>query len=237
MFGRLEKSGSLEDSDEDVGSRGNRGAASSQHFEEEDATKRPEVRAAIDRRAARCSGSCRPVPTIAPCSVKIVDAAPARTAGVDLGESKVSTCATVARNLDVGRLEVAMHDAALVRRFERGGNLRAEPQRVGDRKRPVADQIGKRLAAHQLHDQAAPVAELGELVKRGDIRVVERREDPGFAAKPGQAVRVVTKAGVDELDGDVAIERGVAGPVPRPCRRRQAALIAEAHPGLAPLEE
>ena len=46
-----------------------------------------------------------------------------------------------------------MDDAALVRRFERFGDLRGDPEGVADRKRPARDALGERLAVDQLHDE------------------------------------------------------------------------------------
>src|SRR5688572_26818385 len=106
-----------------------------------------------------------------------------------------------------------MHETAIVRGLERGGNLCAESQRVGDREWSLTNQIGERLSADQFHDQAAALAEFREFVKSGDVRVVDRRQDTRFAAEPRQAVRVFTKIGVNELDGDVSIERAIACPV------------------------
>ena len=64
------------------------------------------------------------------------------------------------RDLDVGRLEVAVHDAALVRRFERLDHLTREAHDLVDgQPAPVdgcgvaRDTVGERLAFDQLQDE------------------------------------------------------------------------------------
>jgi hypothetical protein len=51
----------------------------------------------------------------------------------------------VGTDLDVRRLEVAMDDARVVRRFEPLGNLPTDVERVANRKRAVPQPLGERL--------------------------------------------------------------------------------------------
>ena len=72
-----------------------------------------------------------------------------RSAGVPAGSSafaspKSSTLTVPSgRDLDVGRLQIAMDDALLVRRLERVGDLPRDRQRVVDRQRPRGDALGE----------------------------------------------------------------------------------------------
>ena len=65
----------------------------------------------------------------------------------------------VGAHLDVGRLEIAMDDALLVRRFERLGDLPRDRQRLVERNRPARDAVGERRPFDQLQDErrATPV--------------------------------------------------------------------------------
>ena len=59
----------------------------------------------------------------------------------------------VGRDLDVGGLQIAMDDAALVRGLERFGNLAGDRQRFVERQRALRDPIGQRRAVDQLQDE------------------------------------------------------------------------------------
>ncbi len=50
------------------------------------------------------------------------------------------------RDLDVGRLEIAVHDAFLMRRLERVGDLSRVLERLGHRDRSPRDPLRERLA-------------------------------------------------------------------------------------------
>src|SRR5262245_26572246 len=53
---------------------------------------------------------------------------------------------------DVGRLEIAMDDSTLVRRFERLGELPGDRDRVLDRQRSACDTLRQILALDEFHD-------------------------------------------------------------------------------------
>ena len=54
---------------------------------------------------------------------------------------------------------------------------------------------------------------LFEPVERGDARMIERAEELRFAREPRQAVRIASEARRQHLQGDVALQFRVAGPV------------------------
>jgi hypothetical protein len=58
-----------------------------------------------------------------------------------------------------------------------------------------------------------------------DVRVIERRERPGFGLEAGRPVGIVRDAVEEELDRDLAIEPRVAGPVhfPHPAHAERGA--------------
>ena len=55
--------------------------------------------------------------------------------------------------------------------------------------------------------------DLFQPVDRGDVRVVERGEEPRLALETGQPFRVAGEGVGERLDGHVAAEPGVAGAV------------------------
>ena len=93
----------------------------------------------------------------------------------------------IGRDLDVGRLQIAMDDALLVRRFERLGDLPRNRHRLVQRQRPAGDPIGQRLALDQFEDQRMRLAAVLEPVNRADVRMVERGQHLRFALEAGQA--------------------------------------------------
>jgi hypothetical protein len=136
-----------------------------------------------------------------------------------------------------------MDDATLVRRLERLGDLtrnvegflkrqargRLETGSRGLRAthgatrrralspRPGAvslrDQLGERRPLDQLHDEGHGAAGLLEPVDLGDVRVIERREHPGFAFEAGEPIRVGGERLWQGLDRHLSAELRVEGAV------------------------
>jgi hypothetical protein len=57
------------------------------------------------------------------------------------------------RDLDIGRLQIAMNDALLVCRFNRFGNLQRKPDGLPHDKRPTLDHVGQRVAFDQFENE------------------------------------------------------------------------------------
>src|SRR4051812_18942066 len=93
---------------------------------------------------------------------------------------------SVLSKLDVGRLEIAMDDSALVGRIERLRNLASHSQGVADRQSGCActrtgqQFLRQRGAVNELHDEAEHAIGVLEAMNRRDARMVEGREHPGF---------------------------------------------------------
>ncbi len=119
----------------------------------------------------------------------------------------------VRRDLDVGRLEIAMDDAALVRRFERVGHLPGDGERLGNRERAGLEAIRERVAFDELHHEEMTPGGFLHSVERGDVRVIERGECLGFALETGDAIFVAGGRVGQHLDRDFAAELGVAGAI------------------------
>jgi hypothetical protein len=86
---------------------------------------------------------------------------------------------------DVGRLDVAVHDAGLVGR----GQCAHEPARlavdlVGRRGAVLRDPLGEAAARHVRHDQHDLVALVDDVDQRHDVGVVQLAEHGGLAQQP-----------------------------------------------------
>jgi hypothetical protein len=113
-----------------------------------------------------------------------------------------TTCITVhgavLSHLDVGRLQIAMDDVLLVRRFERVGDLSCDRQgfywyAAGPRPRGLRrlrNAVGEGRALDELHHERLHARRLFEPVDGGDVRVIQRGEDFGFALKARQPVGI-----------------------------------------------
>ena len=140
-------------------------AAARQHFVEH-AAERPDVGALVDALAARllrahvrgrahddARAGRRGVVIVGDC---VTMAPPRRSGSSSLGQAEVEHLdRAVGRDLDVGRLQVAMDDALLVRRLERLGDLPGDGQRFVQWKRPLRDAVGERRSFDQLQDERA----------------------------------------------------------------------------------
>ena len=101
--------------------------------------------------------------------------------GGDLGDPEIQDLHQPAlRHHNVARFQVAMHDAGGVRGRDGAGNLHRDRQHLTHR-RPVLDNVAKRLAVHPLHGDEIDVRLVPHFVDRDNIRVVERARRLRFA--------------------------------------------------------
>src|SRR5581483_6763282 len=76
------------------------------------------------------------------------------------------------------------------------------------------DLVLEALAADEPHGVAGAAAAVGDQAEDGDdAGVVEAGGDLGLGEEPAAAGRVVGESGLDQLEGDVAVQLGVAGGV------------------------
>ena len=185
------------------------GSPSGQHFVEH-APERPHVRPFVDLFPADLLGAHvgrRPDHrALARRQRRVI-----RLARGGLGNAEVEHLdMAVARDLDIGRLEVAMHDPLVVRRRERAGDLGRDSSRIRQRQPAPSQSRGERLAVDQLEYQGADAVVLLEAVDRADVRMIERGEDARFATEARQSFGVLRQKRRQDLDGNVALQPGVA---------------------------
>src|ERR1039458_439890 len=82
----------------------------------------------------------------------------------------------VARQQDVGRLEIAMHDAGIVRRRQAARDLQRRLNRLAQPQSGAA----QRLAIHQFVDDIP----LADIVHGNNVRMIQRRHRPRFQIEP-----------------------------------------------------
>ena len=112
---------------------------------------------------------------------------------------------------DVARLQIAMDDAGAMGAVERVADLDGQRQRVIDGKaRRSVQPIRERLAFEMLEDQVVELAVAADVVDRADVRVVQRGDRPRLVLEAQPRFRVGRERAGQHLDGDRAIEPGVA---------------------------
>ncbi len=118
---------------------------------------------------------------------------------------------------DVGRLHVAMHDAALVCVAERARRFPEHALDVVDRQLLLLiDHVLERRARDVLHHEVVEAAFALDAVDRDDVRVVELRRRLRFLLEALDDVLVHRDVGREHLDGDFALERQVMREEHRP---------------------
>ena len=188
-------------------------ALARQHLEEDD-PEREEIAALIQRPAERllrrhvawragntalCLGRLRRPRRKAPRDPKIQD--------LD---------ATRGQQLNVRRLDVAVHDASGVRVPERVGNRHADPDRFGHPAGTLLKAIAKRHALDVLHDDHKGAAVVDDVVHLRDARVGQATRGASLAKDARARDRVGRDAAHDSLQRDDPLEAGIAGQVDLP---------------------
>ena len=157
------------------------------------------------------------VPRIMPAPVVVtaivgasVDRRARRPRALGLGQTEVEQLDRAARrDLDVGRLEIAVDDALVVRGFEAVGNLPGDLERLVERNRALLDPLRQRRTLDELHDQRAVL----DAVDRGDVRMVEGGEHLRLAREARHARGVLGEVFGDQLDRDLSTELAVGGAI------------------------
>ena len=111
---------------------------------------------------------------------------------------------TVGSHLDVGRLEIAVDDPLLVRRFEGLGDLLRDRPRLVYRDRTLPDSIGQRRPLDQFQDQRGYAAGLFQPVDAADVWVIQRRERSRFPLESSDPLRISEEGVRKDLDRHIA---------------------------------
>ena len=84
-----------------------------------------------------------------------------------------------------------MDDPFLVCRLERVGDLPGERDRLVERKRTPRHTVGQRVPLDEFEHQGRHAVDVLQRVNRGDMRMIQRREQVSFAleARPTVGIR------------------------------------------------
>ena len=94
---------------------------------------------------------------------------------------------------DVGGLDVAVDDASCVGCIEGIGDLDAERQDRVQLHGVADDQMLKRGAVEELHDEEGASGVLADVVDGADIGMIQGRGGFGFTAEPLQRLMILSK--------------------------------------------
>ena len=131
-----------------------------------------------------------------------------------LGETEVENLDdALRRDLDVGRLQIAMDDATLVSGIEGVDNLTRDREGLGRWHWTACDAIGERRPFDQFHHQRSHVAGVFQAVNDGDVRMVQRGKRSPFALEPGESFLLACDGFREDFDCHVATELRVASPI------------------------
>ncbi len=115
----------------------------------------------------------------------------------------------------VGRLQILVQYAPIVRMRQRIGNLDPVSEHPLERQGRVAEQLRDGGARDVLHHQIRATVELVHLVDRADVRMCQACGRLGLPPKIGRRARVAVATFTQDLEGDVALERLVPGAIHR----------------------
>ena len=139
----------------------------------------------------------------------------------------------VGAHLDVGGFQIAVNDPLFVGGFERLGDLFRDRQRLVDGNRAAGDPLRQVFTLNEFHDEGVHPRRFLKPVDRGDVRMVERRQRLGLALEPCEAFGISGERVRQDLDRDLAAERGVGAPpdLPHPALADLGRDVVNAEPG------
>ncbi len=116
------------------------------------------------------------------------------------------------REEHVLRLDVAVHEPALVREVQRAGDLQPVTKRLVDRQRPVRQEALEIFALDVLEDDVLAAVFLAPVDDRDDVGMGQLRNGARLAPETLDVVLVGAVVLVQHLDGDGALEQPVVRP-------------------------
>ena len=93
------------------------------------------------------------------------------------------------------------------------GDLRADLDRLAHRDRAAVEPLAQGLAFQQLHDEVGGAVLRADVVDGDDVGMIESGDGARFLLEAAQAVAVGGDGLWQDLDGDLAIEPGVASAI------------------------
>ena len=116
---------------------------------------------------------------------------------------------TARRHEHVGRLEIAVHDARLVRGVECIGDLNRQREQLVDRQAMGVQVVAQGSAVEPFHRDERPAVVFTNLVDGADVGMIQRRRGSCFAPETLDRTRIVSEVGRKELERNLSTERQV----------------------------
>jgi len=150
---------------------------------------------------------------------ELPDAATAASVSDDFARPKSRDLDLPVRgDLDIGRLEVTVHDAAFVRLFERPGDLPRHRECLVERHRAAREPHGEILTPDQFHREQVDGRTIGEpgaleTIDLRNVGVIQGGEQPRFAFQTRDPLRIGAERCRQDLDGDLPHQPRIDGAV------------------------
>jgi len=106
-----------------------------------------------------------------------------------------------------------MDDPLLVRRFEASGNLNEQRDRLAERDGISGEALGQSLSLDELHHQKRLAVGFLKAVERGDVRVIQLGQEPGFSFESIEPLLVPGECLGKHFDRNVTTELRISRPV------------------------
>jgi hypothetical protein len=117
------------------------------------------------------------------------------------------------RDLDVGRFQVTVDDAVLMRRLQRLRDLLRDRQRLIERDRTARNALRQIVPFDQFHHERGAAAALFEAVDARDVGMVQGPQRARLAPEARQSLRIARELGRQCLDGNIAAKPLVVRPI------------------------
>src|SRR5450631_273131 len=127
-----------------------------------------------------------------------------------LRQTEIQQLGARRRQHDVSRLQIAMHNARPVRFLQRIADLHPALQRLLQGQWPLPQPGVQTLPLHILHHQIRGSVLAAHVVQYANVRMIQRRNDPGFALEPLLRLGIVRKMGGKNLDRYRPVQASVA---------------------------
>jgi hypothetical protein len=118
-----------------------------------------------------------------------------------------------AQQHDVGWFQIAVHDAFGMCGLERLRHLNGNAHGLRNGQRTSPQPHRQRFAVEILHHEEVDALVMPEIVECTDVRMREPRDRPRLVRKSSAAARVGRRVRRQDLQRDVTVEPGVAGPI------------------------
>ena len=112
--------------------------------------------------------------------------------------------------LDVGGLQIPVHDPFLVSGIERVDDLAADGQDVSHRHRAINQPIGERGTFDELEHERRDTGALLDAVDGADVGMIERGQQLRLALEPRETIGGVYPGALQHLERDLTLEARVA---------------------------